>query len=302
MMFPDVSIVIPLYNAAKFIEETLRALQGQTHRTFEAIIVDDGSTDDSAKLVQGFCDCDPRLKLIRQSNSGVSVTRNRGAQVAKAPIIAFLDADDLWHPNFLEVMLRFMQQHPEVSVGFARTRFIDERGVATGATSNPRLKNLQTKDFLAGNPTTTCSNLVVRQSAFLSSGGFQSGLNHAEDQLWLLQMHFTGHQIAGLDQVLLDYRANSAGLSADTLAMGRGWEAMAKRAGTMDAARVGSSVAAARTINRLYLAQRALRTRRDVWRATHHIFEALNSDWRTAFSEVARRIKPSAHVIKSNKV
>ena len=96
MSRPAVSIVIPLYNAASFITETLRSVQAQICSDFEVIVVDDGSRDRSAECVAAVAREDSRIRLHRQGNAGVSVARNRGAELAAAPVIAFLDADDLW--------------------------------------------------------------------------------------------------------------------------------------------------------------------------------------------------------------
>ncbi|MBK8770618.1 MAG: glycosyltransferase family 2 protein [Rhizobiales bacterium] len=291
MSRPAVSIVIPLYNAASFITETLRSVQAQICSDFEVIVVDDGSRDRSAECVAAVAREDSRIRLHRQGNAGVSVARNRGAELAAAPVIAFLDADDLWHATFLSATLAFMAARPDVSVCHAGVRFVDAAGVPTGALSRLRTAPLSTRDLLAGNPTTTCSNLVVRRADFLASGGFPVGLNHAEDQLWLLSMHLRGHRIAGLADVLVDYRTNAGGLSADTRAMAQGFEALVHHAVHLAPLEVGPAVREARALNRLYLAQRAWRTRRDRASAAQHIRDALRSHWPTVSHEAFRLLR-----------
>ena len=99
-----ISIVIPLYNKEKQIAHTLQSVFAQTFQDFEIVIVDDGSTDNSVMEVKKFDD--PRVLLIQQSNAGVSAARNRGIEEANGELIAFLDADDEWMPEFLQTILQ----------------------------------------------------------------------------------------------------------------------------------------------------------------------------------------------------
>ncbi len=278
---PAISVVIPCFNAKKFLSETLAALRAQSFTDWEAIVIDDGSTDNSSDIAWGLSQADKRIGVCWQTNWGVSLSRNRGVELAKADIIAFLDADDIWHPNFLKEMFAFMQEKPARAVGFARARFVSLEGVATGAVSRSKLTNLSTADFLAGNPTTTCSNLVVRREAFLQSGGFKKGLNHAEDQLWLLQMHLSGQLIEGLDKILLDYRTNNTGLSSDVEAMRKGWDEMVTTVQSMYPDDITSALPSARARNLLYLASRAMRTGQGLPTALSYVRDSLKADWPT---------------------
>lgn len=294
-MIPAVSVIIPLFNADRFIAATLQSLQRQTMPDFEAIIIDDGSSDGSARHVEAVASLDGRFRLVRQANAGVSITRNRGAELAKSDIVAFLDADDLWHPDFLRHMLAFMAARPATAIGFAGVRFVDVEAAPTGAFARHHARALSVKDFLAGNPTTTCSNLVVRRAAFQRSGGFRSGLNHAEDQLWLLEMHLKGHIIEGTPEVLVDYRTNDSGLSSDTRAMAKGWEELARHALEVFPQAVCNALPSARAANQLYLALRALRTRRDMRTALLHGLKALQSHPPTVAAEVVRYASKTTH-------
>lgn len=105
-----VSIITPCYNGSKYIAETINSVLSQTYSNWEMIIVDDGSKDDSAKIIKTFCEKDKRIKLIQQQNGGSANARNHAIREAKGQYIALLDSDDLWETNFLEAQLKFMKE------------------------------------------------------------------------------------------------------------------------------------------------------------------------------------------------
>lgn len=118
-----ISVIIPLYNKKNHIQRTLTSVLDQTFQDIEVVIVNDGSTDDSVQVVQRIDDS--RIRLIHQSNAGVSAARNRGVKEAGGEWIAFLDADDTWHPEKLEKQIAWLKQYPDAmwaSCGFSRTR------------------------------------------------------------------------------------------------------------------------------------------------------------------------------------
>lgn len=123
-MESQISVIIPLYNKAPYIKRAIDSVLTQTIQNFEIIIVNDGSTDGSEKIVKNYSDS--RIQLFNQVNQGVSVARNRGITLANAELVAFLDADDEWKPEFLETVLQLHNKYPHSAVW--GTEVIVERG------------------------------------------------------------------------------------------------------------------------------------------------------------------------------
>ena len=126
---PLISVVVPAFNASQTIRETLRTISQQTYRNLEVIVVDDGSTDNTAALVQEHSLHDPRFRLISQMNGGVASARNTGVHASSGEFIAFIDADDLWHPSKLEKQIAvLLSGGREMALVYCPFRSIDAAG------------------------------------------------------------------------------------------------------------------------------------------------------------------------------
>ncbi|WP_313114947.1 glycosyltransferase family 2 protein [Aequorivita sediminis] len=111
MLEPLISIIIPIYNASANLDDCLSSIRNQTYKNFEVLLINDGSTDGSAEIIQKYVNCDKRFLSFLQSNSGPSVARNLGIQGAKGNYLSFIDADDWVHPEYLKKMLDPMLTH-----------------------------------------------------------------------------------------------------------------------------------------------------------------------------------------------
>lgn len=185
---PKISVVIPLYNKEKSIASTLRTVLKQTFTDYEIVIVNDGSTDNSVAEVEKIYDT--RIRLIHQQNAGVSAARNRGIEEANGELIAFLDADDEWKPEYLATQYHLSQKYPECSVFACNYEFRNAEGDVTPtiihkfsfAGEDGILINYFEVASCSHPPLWT-SAVMVRKNALQAIGGFSVGVKSGEDLL-----------------------------------------------------------------------------------------------------------------------
>lgn len=252
----SVSVVVPAYNAAATLPATLASIRASTVRDIEIVVVDDGSSDATPAVVADLAASEPRLRLVTLVNSGVSAARNAGIRATTAPLVALLDADDVWHPDHLARHLRRFAADGGLGVSFSPARFVDPAGQVVGA-SRVATGWLSPQALLASNPTTTCSTLVIRRDVFAECGYFDETLRRCEDQEWLFRAALTHWRLGSISEPTVDYRMSPAGLASDLDGMHRGFEAMLERARRTAPALVARHEASARGEHCLYLARRA---------------------------------------------
>ena len=192
-----ISVVIPLYNKEKQIACTLQSVFEQTFQNFEIVIVDDGSTDNSVEEVEKFDDS--RIRLIHQTNAGVSAARNRGIEEASGELIAFLDADDVWMPEYLATQYGLYQKYPECSVYACNYEFRDSEGKVTPTII--RKLPFEGEDGILSNyfEVASCSHppicsisIMVKKMAIQAIGGFPLGIKSGEDLLTWARLAVSG--------------------------------------------------------------------------------------------------------------
>lgn len=209
-----VSVVIPAYNSARFLRETIESVRQQTAPVHEIIVVDDGSTDETEQVIQSLGE---GIVYIRQANAGVSAARNRGIAQASGEIIAFLDADDLWLPQKVENQVSAFLGNPNMALVATDRTDIDAQG---GLLLDSLFKKQGLYAFfseLRGNPVPQAlsrlvqvnfiptSSVMVRKSALAQVGIFDTAIRYGEDlELWARIA--AQYPIACLPEVLIRYR------------------------------------------------------------------------------------------------
>lgn len=187
---PLFSVIIPLYNKAPYVQKTVESVLGQTLGDYELIIIDNGSSDGSSEIVAGFTD--PRIRIVRlEENVGVSNARNKGVEMATAPYIAFLDADDWWEPTFLEEMSGLIERHPDTGIygtGYYIVKNSKRRLAPIGVDEGFVEGEI---NYCAVYAKTLCMPLTsisvaIPRAVFDESGGFKPHLKLGEDfDLWI---------------------------------------------------------------------------------------------------------------------
>ena len=208
---PTISVIIPAYNAESTILETITSVRQQTFSDFEIIVVNDGSTDRTIELLQNVED--NRLKIFSYENGGLSVARNRGIRDANGEYIAFLDADDLWTPNKLELQLKALEQHSEAGVAYSWTYFMNEQRTSSlpGVSiffEGDVLANLLVNNFIASG-----SNPLIRRQAIKSVGDFDSACAGCADWDYWMRLSAKWHFVV-VPKHQIFYRQSSGSMSS----------------------------------------------------------------------------------------
>lgn len=192
---------MPVHNGMPFLTDALSAVQAQTHRRLELIVVDDGSTDDSLVQVQAFTD--PRIRLFRQANAGTAAARNRGIRDARGALVGFLDQDDLWLPGKLEVQVEAMVRDPGLDLVLCHVW----QGWFDAGSSPAACLAARSGRRLAGY---LPSALLVRRTLLDRIGGFREHHHLAESFEWFVRVREGGFRSLMLPEVLAVRRVHAA--------------------------------------------------------------------------------------------
>lgn len=216
-----VSIIVPVYNAGAFIEDTIRMVLAQTYTQWELLLVDDCSKDDSRTKIEAFCGQDERIRLIaRERNGGAAEARNMGMDNAGGRYIAFLDADDVWLPEKLEKELRFMEEK-NAAFAFTAYEFGDEAARGTGKIVNVP-ETLTYKEALSR--TVIFTTTVIFDLTRIDKKMIQMPNVASEDTATWWKVLRCGYTAYGLNEVLAVYRRPAGSLSSNKfIAIKRIW-------------------------------------------------------------------------------
>lgn len=227
-MTPPVSVILPAFNAATTIETAVRSWDGQTMPS-ELIAVDDGSTDATGRILDRLAQERPAMRVIHQPNGGAAAARNAALAIARAPVLAFLDADDVLHPEALEHLHRALFARPDAELVYPRCRWIGADGKTLGRVSPPPAdRMIGMADLLTDNPIHSGTGVMLRRSAAERAGAFDADLPACIDiDFW--GRAAGGDRISGLDRVLVDYRQTPGQITGSWRRMAEGWEKAARK-------------------------------------------------------------------------
>lgn len=213
---PCVSVIIPTYNRAALVEGAVQSVLVQSFEDFEILLIDDGSTDETPSVVLELGKKDSRVRTFQQENAGVSSARNLGIAEARGEWVAFLDSDDAWEPEKLELQLKKLNEKPEAALCFSDAVFVggsrDKRTLfeVSGFQGDVSLEAFLRANFIPG-PT-----VMIRRSVLDEVGRFDPALRSSEDRdLWLRVL--ARFPVTFVDLVLYRYRSHGESLTSDVL-------------------------------------------------------------------------------------
>lgn len=208
---PKLSIILPAYNAEKYIAETIVSVLNQEYTDFELLIIDDGSKDKTADIVKTFDDT--RIRYIKnERNLGLIQTLNKGISLARGMYIGRIDADDIWHnTQKISLQMAYFDTHPDTVLVGTSAIAIDQNGYTLFDMKYPSGETYIKDRFLSGNPFIHPSVIFLKEAA-IRAGGFLAEDLHAEDYSLWLRLGAMGH-IDNIDAPLMKYRIHGTGIS-----------------------------------------------------------------------------------------
>jgi glycosyltransferase involved in cell wall biosynthesis len=199
---PAVSVIIPAYNQARYVRKSIQSVFDQTYPDFELIVVDDGSTDETPQILASIHD--PRMRVVRQQNAGLSAARNTGLRESSAPLVTLLDSDDFFLPDKLYVLKEYLDTHADIGMVSGGTQYVDQDDQVF-AEAIESTGSLDLPAILFRNPFTP-SAVMVRREWFDTVGMFDETLRACEDwNLWQ-RMAYAGCQFAWVNHPVTAYR------------------------------------------------------------------------------------------------
>jgi glycosyltransferase involved in cell wall biosynthesis len=216
---PMVSVIIPVYNGAAHLRDTLDSLLAQEYPALEVIVVDDQSTDTSLDLARSYGD---RLTVITQANQGVAGARNTGIKRATGKYLTFCDQDDLWSPGKTATQVSYLEAHPECAYVLSRMAFFLHPGVERPSWLKPSLLEGDYPGYHLG-------AMLARRELFKTEGALDAAHRYTDDVSWFFEAKDRGIPMRHLPEVVLFRRVHGGNNSAQVTSLHRELLAIAKR-------------------------------------------------------------------------
>lgn len=215
---PAISVLMPVFNAQPYLTEAVESILSQSFKDFEFIIINDGSTDNSLKILQAFAQTDNRIRLISRKNKGLVETLNEGLTLANAPLVARMDADDIATPERLALQKQFMDDNPGVACVGGFFEIIDDAGRALTTIKVPLDDKSIQELTLRGHSPISHPAAMLRLKSVKAVGGYHAEFKAAEDlDLWL-RLGEVG-QLANIPHLVLHYRFIATSISGKNAAL-----------------------------------------------------------------------------------
>ena len=210
---PSISVVIPAYNAARFLRSTLESVLAQSYPVSECIVVDDGSVDSTADIAGEF---NAHVTLLSQTNQGVAAARNRGVLEATSELIAFCDADDVWRQDKLELQVQALAENPEASVAFCGLVIVDTELEPLDEPPTPDFPLLDLASLIHHRggkfPSASASTLLARRDTVIAVGLYDGTLSDAADWDLVVRLRKVGPFVGTTERATF-YRDHEAAMS-----------------------------------------------------------------------------------------
>jgi glycosyltransferase involved in cell wall biosynthesis len=291
-----VSVIIPAYNAIKYLSESLDSILAQTYPDFEVIIVNDGSTDNLIEWASQLTD--PRVKLISQENRGSAGARNTGLNHAQGKYIAYLDADDLWDVTKLAKQVEVLEQNPEVGLVYTWIERINEQGTSIGKPFKINLEGdiwekLTEKNVIAP------SSAMIRRSCFEKVGMFDVSLQ-AFGEDWDMWLRIAAcYRVQVIPEALCSYRECATSVSKNWQAMAEGQATVIERTFTSASSELMPLKRKSYGLAYLYIASRCLQSHQpDYAIASSYLRQAVAYYPQLKFSKEYLRLNLTAWLMK----
>jgi glycosyltransferase involved in cell wall biosynthesis len=202
---PTVSVMMPVYNAERYLAEAVESILGQTFADFEFLIVDDGSTDRSSALLEQYAARDQRVRLARLPHGGIVAARNHALGLARAEFCAVMDADDVALPQRLARQVDYLRTHPDIVCVGTAVHFIDSAGRFLRDAHPGMGHEVIEERALGGDCPLNHPSVMMRRAAVVAVGGYRAGFEPSEDHDLFLRLGEVG-RLANLPEVLMKYR------------------------------------------------------------------------------------------------
>ena len=225
---PLISIILPAYNSEKYIGEAIQSVINQSIKDWELIVINDGSTDRTSSIVTSFID--PRIIFIEQNNKGVSKSRNIGLLKANGEFITFLDSDDTFPDNSLEVRIKYLHDNKDIHLVGGALRIMNASLNSITDTKNPKYRGTFLPKLLALDEQIYSGICYLARKSILTSEKFDENMTHCEDLLFWIKISMKNKVMYGsVDNYIYNYRVHDKSATRDEYAWRNGYIELIKK-------------------------------------------------------------------------